>query len=206
MDEKDDDDNIDVYLYKIILLGDSFVGKTSLIIRFCDDLYEDVGTATIGVDTKKKFVKRKDKKIELQIWDTAGQERFRSLAKNCTNQMDGIILVYDINNKETFQNIKIWYNNLRDTVDFKKVGFILVGNKSDMPRQVDKNLAEEFSHNHNITFLEASAKDNTNVDEIFVKLIDIMVNINPKKPKSKMGNLNNSNDDEMIQIKKKKCC
>ena len=147
MDEKDDDDNIDVYLYKIILLGDSFVGKTSLIIRFCDDIYEDVGTATIGVDTKTKFIKRKDKKIQLQIWDTSGQERFRSLAKNCTNQMDGIILVYDINQKETFQNIKIWYNNLRDTVDFKKVGFILVGNKSDMPRQVDKNLAEEFSHN-----------------------------------------------------------
>ena len=206
MDEKDDDDNIDVYLYKIILLGDSFVGKTSLIIRFCDDLYEDVGTATIGVDTKTKFIKRKDKKIQLQIWDTAGQERFRSLAKNCTNQMDGIILVYDINQKETFQNIKIWYNNLRDTVDFKKVGFILVGNKSDMPRDVSQNMAEEFSNNHNITFIEASAKDNKNVSEIFVKLIDIMVNINPKKPKSKMGNLNNSNDEDNIQPKKKKCC
>ena len=205
MDEKDDDENIDVYLYKIILLGDSFVGKTSLIIRFCDDIYEEVGTATIGVDRKTKFVKREDKKIELQIWDTAGQERFRSLAKNCTNQMDGIILVYDISQKESFQNIKIWYNNLRDTVDFKKVGMILVGNKSDMPRQVNENSAQEFCHNHSISFLETSAKTNENVSEIFAKLIDIMVNINPKKPKSKMGNLNNSIEEEKPN-KKKKCC
>ena len=203
--DENDDDNLDVYLYKIILLGDSFVGKTSLIIRFCDDIYEEAWTATIGVDTKTKFVKRKDKKIELQIWDTAGQERFRSLAKNCTNQMDGIILVYDINQNETFQNIKLWYNNLRDTVDFKKVGFILVGNKSDMPHQVNEKQAQEFCHNHNITFLETSAKTNHNVNEIFVQLIDIMVKINPKKPKSKMGNLNTSNDS-VKEIKKKKCC
>lgn len=205
MDEKDDE-NLDVYLYKIILLGDSFVGKTSLIIRFCDNIYEDVGTATIGVDTKTKFVKRKDKKIELQIWDTAGQERFRSLAKNCTNQMDGIILVYDISNKETFQNIKIWYNNLRDTVDFKKVGMILVGNKSDMNREVDEKLAQEFCQNHNISFIETSAKTNKNVSEIFVKLIDIMAKINPRKPKSKMGNLNTSAEEEEKLKSKKKCC
>jgi len=120
--------------------------------------------------------------------------------------MDGIILVYDMNQKETFQNIKLWYNNLRDTVDFKKVGFLLVGNKSDMPRQVNEKQAQEFCHNHNITFLETSAKTNHNVNEIFVQLIDIMVKINPKKPKSKMGNLNISNDESVKEIKKKKCC
>ena len=98
----------EIYSYKVILLGDSFVGKTSLIIRFCDNIFEESGTATIGIDTKTKYVIRKDKKIELQIWDTAGQERFRSLAKNCTNQMDGIILVYDISNKDSFHNVKIW--------------------------------------------------------------------------------------------------
>ena len=204
MNEKDDD-NIEYCLYKIILLGDSFVGKTSLIIRFCDDIYEDNGTATIGVDTKTKFVKRKDKNIELQIWDTAGQERFRSLAKNCTNQMDGIILVYDLSKKESFQNIKIWYNNLRDTVDFKKVGLILVGNKSDMSHDSSDKMAQEFCQNHNISFIETSAKTNKNVSEIFVKLIDIMVNINPKKSKSKIGNLNVSTEDDLKQPKKK-CC
>ena len=85
-------------------------------------------------------MKRKDKKIELQIWDIAGQEKFISLAKIYTNQMDGIILVYDIGIKESFQNMKIYYNNLRDTVDFKKVGIILVGIISDIPRQVSEKM------------------------------------------------------------------
>ena len=202
MDEKNDD-NIDnnIYLYKIILLGDSCVGKTSLILRFCDDIYEKVGNPTIGIDTKTKFVKRNNKKIELQIWDTAGQERFRSLSKNCTNQMDGIILVYDIGIKESFQLMKIWYNNLRDTLDFKKVGFILVGIISNKPRQVREEMAQEFCKKNNIAFIESSTKDKKEVDEVFFKLIDIMININPKKNKSKMGNLIFSIE---VEVKQKK--
>ena len=205
MEEKNDDnidDNNDVYLYKIIVLGDFYSGKTSLILRFCDDLYENIGTSTIGVDMKTKFVRRQGKKIELQIWDTAGQERFRSLAKNSINNMDGIILIYDIGIKESFNNMKKWFYDLKDTVDFKKVGIIVVGNQSDKPSEVNESMAQEFCHNNNIAFIEASIKDDINVNETFIKLIDIMVKINSKKPKSKMGKLNFSIKEE-VKLKKK---
>ena len=210
MEEKE---NNSIYTYKIILIGDSFVGKTSLIIRFCDDTFDDNAIATVGVDTKTKYVKRKDKKIELQIWDTAGQERFRALSKSCCNQVDGIIFVYDIGKKETFKNIKIWYNNLTDIVNFKKVGIILVGNKCDIEnRQVEQNLAQDFSNKQGMSFIESSAKYNINVSEIFTTLIDLIIKLdtdpngNIKRKRSKLGKVISTDDEEVKKKKKKKCC
>ena len=203
-----------IYIYRIILMGDSFVGKTSLIIRFCDDTFEDNGVATMGVDTKTKYVKRKDKKIELQIWDTAGQERFRALSKSCCNQVDGIAFVYDIGKKETFKNIKRWYSDLTDIVDFKKVGTVLVGNKCDIEnREVEQNLAQDFSSKHNMSFIESSAKKNINVSEIFTTLVDVMIKLdtdpngNFNRTRSKLGRVISTDDDENKGKKrKKKCC
>ena len=212
---KENNDDSTIYTYKIILIGDSFVGKTSLTIRFCDDKYESSGIATIGIDTKTKFVKRKDKKIELQIWDTAGQERFRALSKSCCNAMDGIIFVYDMGNKETFKNIKIWYHNLKDIVDFKKVGVVLVGNKCDLEKpEVEQDIVQDFCNKHNMPFIEASAKKNINVSEIFTSLVDAMLKLDEesngsfKRTRSKVGKLiyNNSTDEEEIQKKKKNNC
>ena len=212
---KEDNEDSIIYTYKIILIGDSFVGKTSLIIRFCDDKYESSGIATIGIDTKTKYVKRKDKKVELQIWDTAGQERFRSLSKSCCNAMDGIIFVYDMGNKETFKNIKVWYNNLKDIVDFKKVVVVLVGNKCDIEKpEVGEDIVQEFCNKYDISFIEASAKNNINVSEIFTSLIDAMFKLDEesngsfKRTRSKVGKLiyNNSTDEEEIQKKKKNNC
>ena len=211
--EKNEDKTI--YTYKIILIGDSFVGKTSLIIRFCDDTFEEVGVATVGIDTKTKYVKRKEKKIELQIWDTAGQERFRALSKSCCNQVDGIVFVYDIGKKESFKNIKTWYNNLIEIVDPKKVGIVLVGNKCDIEdRQVEQNLAQEFSNKHGMSFIESSAKKNINVNEIFTTLVDEMIRLdtdpngNFKRTRSKVGKVISTEDDEIKGNKKRKkrCC
>ena len=212
---KENNEDSTIYTYKIILIGDSFVGKTSLIIRFCDNKYEASGIATIGIDTKTKYVKRKDKKIELQIWDTAGQERFRSLSKSCCNAMDGIIFVYDMGNKETFKNIKTWYNNLKDIVDFKKVGVVLVGNKCDIEKpEVEQDVAEDFSNKHNMAFIEASAKNNINVNEIFTSLVDVMFRLDEesngsfRRTRSKVGKIisNANSEEEEIQKKKKKNC
>ena len=212
---KEDNEDPTIYTYKIILIGDSFVGKTSLIIRFCDDKYESSGIATIGIDTKTKYVKRKDKKVELQIWDTAGQERFRSLSKSCCNAMDGIIFVYDMGNKETFKNIKVWYNNLKDIVDFKKVGVVLVGNKCDIEKpEVGEDIVQEFCNKYDISFIEASAKNNINVSEIFTSLIDAMFKLDEesngtfKRTRSKVGRIisNNTSEEEEIQKKKNNCC
>ena len=207
--KKEDDNN--VYSYKVILIGDSFVGKTSLILRFCKDKYEDNSLSTVGIDTQKKYIKKNDKKIELQIWDTAGEEKFRSLAKSSCNQMDGIIFVFDLGVKETFKNIKTWYINLEQMVDFKKVGAVLVGNKSDLEsHDITEEKILDYSNQKNMEYIAASAKRNVNVNEIFIKILDdIMKKNKGKKNKNekvkKLGRLSIAEEEEFNQ-KKKKCC
>ena len=177
----EEDDN-NVYSYKVILIGDSYVGKTSLIIRFCKDKYEENSLSTIGIDTQKKYIKKDDKKIELQIWDTAGQEKFRSLAKSSCNQMDGIIFVFDLGVKETFKNIKTWYTNIEQMVDFKKVGAVLVGNKCDLAEHnVTKEKVLEYTNQKKMEYIAASAKRNINVNNIFIKILDDIMKKNKGK-------------------------
>jgi len=166
--------------FKILLLGDSTVGKSAFILRFCDDKFEEDSLTTIGLDQKNKFVKRGDKKLELHIWDTAGQERFRSITKNCFKGADGIILMYDISKYETFKHIKTWINNIKESIDLSKIAFIVVGNKCDLPedeKQVDKESKTNFEVNNNMQIIETSAKDNINVSESFIKLIDKMLEL-----------------------------
>ena len=207
--KKEDDNN--VYSYKVILIGDSLVGKTSLILRFCKDKYEDNSLSTVGIDTQKKYIKKNDKKIELQIWDTAGEEKFRSLAKSSCNQMDGIIFVFDLGVKETFKNIKTWYINLEQMVDFKKVGAVLVGNKSDLEsHDITEEKILDYSNQKNMEYIAASAKKNVNVNEIFIKILDdIMKKNKGKKNKNekvkKLGRLSIAEEEEFNQ-KKQKCC
>ena len=207
--DDDEDDNQDMLSYKIILLGDTSVGKTSLIIRFCDSKFYQICTSTVGVDTKTKYVKYKDKKVELEIWDTAGEERFRSLAKNSFQGADGIILMYDITQKKTFHNIRNWYNNINDSIDINKVALIIVGNKSDLPNpEVKKEMAEKFCEENNVKLMETSCKENINVEEIFNYLIEKMIELDNeykqqlKKKKSRIDENTFSNRKK----KKKKCC
>ena len=205
-----EEDDKNVYSYKVILIGDSKVGKTSLIIRFCKDKYEENSVSTIGIDTQKKYIKKDDKKIELQIWDTAGQERFRSLAKSSCNQMDGIIFVFDLGVKETFKNIKTWYTNLEQMVDFKKVGAVLVGNKCDLDKHdITKEKVLEYSNQKKMEYISTSAKRNINVNNIFIKILDDIMNKNKgKKNKNEnikyLGRLTVAEEEEIK--KKKKCC
>ena len=122
----------EVILYKILILGDSSVGKTSILLQFCDEKFDPETLTTVGIDYKKKFIMRHGQKIQLQLCDTAGQERFRSIAKNFYKNCDGIIIVYDIANIKSFENIKIWINSIKDNVDMDKIGLIIVGNKIDL--------------------------------------------------------------------------
>ena len=205
---KKNDEEKNIYSFKIILIGDSFVGKTSLILRFCKAKYDDHSVSTIGIDTQKKYIKRDDKKIELIIWDTAGEERYRSLAKNCCNQMDGIVFVFDLGAKETFKNIKIWYKNLEEMVDFKKVGVVLVGNKCDKENEISEEKILDYSNQKNMEYIAVSAKKNINVNEIFIKLLDDIMNKNKDNQKEKMkkfGKISIMEEEETVQ-KKKKCC
>ena len=204
---EDNEDDKDLYIFKIMLIGDSSVGKDLLISKFCEAKFDEIGKATVGIDTKTKFIKRDNKKIELQIWDTAGQERFRSLAKNCVGRMDGIVLVYDIGYRQSFKSIKIWYSNLHEIVDFSKVGIILVGNKNDNEiKEVDEREVEIFCEQNHIPFIESCAKTNKNVNEIFISLINIMLKLNNKKASTKRNifKIDNSQKEEELKKKKKK--
>ena len=166
----------EMILYKILLLGNSSVGKTSFLLRFCDDKYDPETLTTIGVDYKKKFIKRHDKRIKLHICDTAGQERFRSIAKNLFKNADGIIIMYDITNKKSFQDIKDWISSIKDNVDLDKIGLVISGNKKDLEdkREVSEEFREKLEEKQNIKVIETSSKDNINVNETFAELIDRM--------------------------------
>jgi Ras-related protein Rab-1A len=181
--------------FKILLLGDSTVGKSAFILRFCENKFEEDSLTTIGLDQKNKFVKRGDKKLELHIWDTAGQERFRSIAKNCYKGADGIILMYDISKYETFKHIKTWISNIKEAIDLSKIAFIVVGNKCDLPeseKEVDKESKTNFEVNNNMKIIETSAKDNINVSESFINLIDKMLELGLGRKKG-----NEDDNDEL---------
>ena len=204
----EDEDNQDFLAFKIILLGDSSVGKTSLILRFCDDKFMEIGTSTIGVDTKTKDVRHNGKKIQLEIWDTAGEERFRTLAKNSYQGSDGIILVYDITQKKTFSNIKHWYDNIKNNIDIDKVAIILVGNKSDLPDpQVKKESTEKFCEQYNIQVIETSCKENINIVETFNILIEKMIKLyNDDKKDFKNRTSKLDKNTSIAKKDTKKCC
>ncbi len=189
----------EMILYKILILGNSSVGKTSFLVRFCDEKFDPETLTTVGVDYKKKFIKRNEKKIKLQICDTAGQERFRAIARNLYKNADGIVLMYDISNKKSFQDIKDWLNSIKDNIDFNKIGIVIVGNKIDLEeeRVVDQEMRENLEEKEKIKVLEASAKSNINVNNVFIELIDRMEKLN-LFVKHQSSYDNNDEDDEEV--------
>jgi len=159
------------YLFKLLLIGDSGVGKSCLLLRFADDSYLESYISTIGVDFKIRTVDQDGKTIKLQIWDTAGQERFRTITSSYYRGAHGIIIVYDITDQESFNNVKQWLSEIgRYASD--NVNKLLVGNKSDLEanRAVPYETAKAFADEIGIPFLEASAKDSINVEQAFMTM------------------------------------
>jgi len=159
------------YLFKLLLIGDSGVGKSCLLLRFADDTYTDSYISTIGVDFKIRTVDLDTKTIKLQIWDTAGQERFRTITSSYYRGAHGIIIVYDITDKESFDNVRQWLFEI-DRYASESVRKLLVGNKSDLKnkRAVEYETAKAFADELNIPFLETSAKNATNVEQAFLTM------------------------------------
>uniref|UniRef100_A0A0E0JK43 GTP-binding protein n=1 Tax=Oryza punctata TaxID=4537 RepID=A0A0E0JK43_ORYPU len=159
------------YLFKLLLIGDSGVGKSCLLLRFADDSYLESYISTIGVDFKIRTVEQDGKTIKLQIWDTAGQERFRTITSSYYRGAHGIIVVYDVTDQESFNNVKQWLNEI-DRYASENVNKLLVGNKCDLAEnrvvsyEAGKALADEIG----IPFLETSAKDATNVEKAFMTM------------------------------------
>eukprot|EP01121_Diplochlamys_sp_Union-15-3_P012129 TRINITY_DN35_c0_g1_i1.p1 TRINITY_DN35_c0_g1~~TRINITY_DN35_c0_g1_i1.p1 ORF type:complete len:207 (-),score=36.94 TRINITY_DN35_c0_g1_i1:26-646(-) len=159
------------YLFKLLLIGDSGVGKSSLLLRFADNSFTDSFISTIGVDFKIRTLEVGGATVKLQIWDTAGQERFRTITSSYYRGAHGIIVVYDITNQETFNNVQKWLQEI-DRYACENVHKLLVGNKCDLvnERKVPFETAKEFADQLNLVFLETSAKNSTNVEEAFVKM------------------------------------
>ena len=163
---------------KILLLGDTSVGKTCFLKRYTEDTFQDAYLSTIGFDYKFKVVPLKSgKEVKVQIWDTAGQERFRTIAKSYYRGAHGIILVFDVTNPKTFDNIKMWVNQIKEEAS-SKVCVILVANKIDSEeRVVSKEDAAALAKTYELKLYEASAKENINVTEAFQDLIE-NINVN----------------------------
>jgi len=159
------------YLFKLLLIGDSGVGKSCLLLRFADHAYTESYISTIGVDFKIRTIDLDGKTIKLQIWDTAGQERFRTITSSYYRGAHGIIVVYDVTDMESFNNVNQWLNEI-DRYAWKNVNKLLVGNKCDLvhKRVVDTEIAKAFAEKLEIPFLETSAKAATNVEKAFLTM------------------------------------
>jgi len=159
------------YLFKLLLIGDSGVGKSSLLLRFADDTYTESYISTIGVDFKIRTIELDGKTIKLQIWDTAGQERFRTITSSYYRGAHGIIVVYDVTDNESFNNVKQWLHEI-DRYACENVNKLLVGNKCDLEgkRVVSTEQGKEFADGLGIEFLETSAKTSTNVEQAFLTM------------------------------------
>ncbi|XP_031567961.1 ras-related protein Rab-1A [Actinia tenebrosa] len=159
------------YLFKLLLIGDSGVGKSCLLLRFADDTYTESYISTIGVDFKIRTIELDGKTIKLQIWDTAGQERFRTITSSYYRGAHGIIVVYDVTDQESFNNVKQWLQEI-DRYACENVNKLLVGNKCDLTTKkvVDFTTAKEYAESLGVPFLETSAKNATNVEQAFMTM------------------------------------
>lgn len=207
---KSSDTSNDINL-KILILGDSAVGKTTLLLKYVDGYFPTMYVATIGVEYKIKKININGIDINLQIWDTAGQERFSGITKNFIKGADGIIYVYDITKKSSFDNLKKWIFQSEETTEgFQK---IIIGNKYDLKdkRQVTNDSLKKFCQTRNIQGMEISAKTDYNVHECFETLTKLIIK---GKSKEQLINLyseagknkgNKIMGDNSIKSKKK-CC
>jgi len=209
----DADENSYELLYKIIIIGDTGVGKSNILSRYLKDEFREDSKSTVGVELGTKFIKIKDMGAKLQIWDTAGQERYKSITSSYYKGSHGCFIVYDITNEKTFENVDNWFKQAQKEAS-KEVSIILVGNKCDLEneRKISKEKGEEKAKTLNCPFFETSALSKIKIEDIFTEMIN---NIFEKTG----GGKNDDDDIEIIndndnavnlnsqeQPKKKGCC
>ena len=202
--------------YKLIVIGDENVGKTSILNRFKNNQFSPEYEPTVGLDFQSIPILIDDQSVTLLLYDTAGQEKFKSLIPLYTNEANIILLIYDISNKESFENIGKWFDSLNN-INKEEVVFALVGNKSDLDfnRKVTKEEAESYAKEHNYVFQEVSALSAEGIQELFMnKLIDqIRVqfiqrgkNMTDQEDENLKININKSTEKKKENKKKCNCC
>ena len=204
MDKEQDEE--DYRLYKILLLGDCAVGKSCLLLRYCENSFQESHLATIGLDFRLKTITlENNRKIRIQIWDTAGEDRFRSITRNYYKGAHGIVLIYDVTDQQSFQHIKDWVDKIKEE---SKEGVIiyLVGNKIDL---IDKRIitnadGKKLSEEIKIKYYETSAKDSIGVNEVFEYLVKDMDNFYSEQHQEEMETIHIDKKDK--KKRKLRCC
>ncbi|ORX78242.1 Rab11-1c [Anaeromyces robustus] len=184
------DDEYD-YLFKVVLIGDSGVGKSNLLSRFTRNEFNLESKSTIGVEFATRSIQVDSKTIKAQIWDTAGQERFRAITSAYYRGAVGALLVYDLAKHVTYENVNVWLKELRDHAD-NNIVVMLVGNKSDLRhlRAVSTEDAKKFAAENNLSFIETSALDSSNVELAFTKILTEIYRIVSNKALESSENAN----------------
>ena len=164
------------FIFKVLLLGNSDVGKSSILIRYVDESWNDAFVPTIGVDFKIKSMEVEQKIVKMQIWDTAGQEGFRNVISSYFRGAHGLFLIYDITNRDSFKNLESWLIEIEKNAS-ENVLKVLVGNKNDLEqdRVISYEEGKNFANRNGMEFIETSAKINTNVSEAFEMLGKLMI-------------------------------
>ena len=208
--------------YKIVIIGDQHVGKTSILSRYKYEVVETVYSPTVGIDFLTKNVFLEDKTIRLILWDTAGQERFKSLIPSYLKNANCIILTYDISNKASFTSLSKWYDDSKEHANDNTL-FVICGNKKDLKRSVTQKEIKDFSNEKNIPFCaEVSALTGEGINEMFNNIVKkFCETLNIMSSENKIEDLTDENEsksqnfalkekkekkEEIVKKKKKKCC
>ncbi len=196
---------------KVLVLGDATIGKTSLITRYCTNEYQPVYITTIGIDKRRKNICVNNVQVKLIIWDTAGQEKFRNIAKQYYQGADGVLLVFDVCDRKSFEKIEYWLKELKDNKKIDSLYLVIVGNKIDLEdkRVVAREEGEKYANENNINYFEVSAKTGEGIAEMFN---DITKGTIDKIFKENQDNIEDKKqiyaylDNKNSCKKKKKCC
>ena len=206
-----EDENYEM-MFKVVLVGDSFVGKTNIMSKYIKDQFNITSKSTIGVEFGTKILEIDNKKVKAQIWDTAGQERYKSITSAYYKGAKGAFIVYDITNKSTFESVDKWIKDLNSYGD-KNLTMLLIGNKSDLEdkRIINKEEGEEKAKSFELGFIETSAYNGDNIDQAFdIMLKEVLkryiVENDVNNDEFEGGTGNNIELVKKNETKKKKCC
>ena len=191
----------------IITLGESSVGKSSIINRYVENNFDYNFVSTLGVDFRKKIININGENIRLKIWDTAGQEKFRSIQKQYYRNSDGILLVFDVTKFDTFNVLEEWINSIKNQTS-NDIIVVLVGNKIDLNNKVISDYEiKNFANDNKFKYFLTSAATGKNINEVFDYIVKEIYKIKSKKKKNDSNNNNNKNlKKNYIKSNKKACC
>lgn len=190
------------YVFKILTIGESAVGKTCLLLRFTDNTFNTDFISTVGIDFKIQICKIKEKMVKLQVWDTSGQERFKTITKTYYKGGDGILLVYDVTDRSSFMSLKNWMRQIELNAK-ENVPKIMVGNKCDKTdRKVTYEEGEKVAKDFGVPFMETSAKEDINVNEVFknltIRIMDQYDKLNINKDDKQMKDRGTDSEIKLV--------